>query len=237
MTPHWTKGTLLLGAIAMTVTLGVGKDGMALPLYSQPVTTNAGFYSNIGGQIAADQFVLGTNAAVTGVTWYGFYGTNLAPAVSSVDFQVAFFADASGVPGTGLASETLSASVADSGLTVTGLTFGGSTIYQFDATLSAPLLVDAGDTVWLSLAENDAATPAVGDTQWLWSFSTYAAGDTKAERNTNPALETDWESVGQLGNLAFTIDGTPVPEPATWLLMGAGLVGLAVWRRRRAAPV
>ncbi len=25
---------------------------------------------------------------------------------------------------------------------------------------------------------------------------------------------------------------TPTPEPATWLLMAAGVVGLAVWRRK-----
>jgi hypothetical protein len=41
-------------------------------------------------------------------------------------------------------------------------------------------------------------------------------------------------SGGQLmGNFVQGLPSAPVPEPSTLLLLGAGLAGLAVWRKKR----
>lgn len=84
-----------------------------------------------------------------------------------------------------------------------------------------------GVPMWLSLMENDADTPAVGGTQWLWNYSAYSGG-TMAVRG----VTDDWEWREGYGNMAFTLTGSVVPVPGAALL---GAIGLAVagWRQRR----
>jgi hypothetical protein len=38
---------------------------------------------------------------------------------------------------------------------------------------------------------------------------------------------------GTLDMRSFEFDFAPIPEPSTWLLLGSGLVGLILWRRKR----
>jgi MYXO-CTERM domain-containing protein len=62
---------------------------------------------------------------------------------------------------------------------------------------------------------------------------------------TRPTADIGGFKIIGTGNTAFTIDDfsygvagqvtTPVPEPAEWALLLAGLGALGAWRRRRAA--
>jgi len=115
------------------------------------------------------------------------------------------------------------------------------TEFLFDAVLSSPILLPAdhyffvpqisvtgGDFYWLSASRPIAppGTPINPDLQaWI--------------RNGN--LDPDWLRIGTdiVGgatpptfNMAFEIDGNPIPEPTTLVLLGTG-VGLVIRRARR----
>ncbi len=80
-------------------------------------------------------------------------------------------------------------------------------------------------TYWISVLENDAATPTVGNSQWLWGDSTVGL---RAIRNGD--LDP-WTAALDL-NHAFTLTGSQVPEPSTLALTALGILGLVRYRRR-----
>jgi hypothetical protein len=116
---------------------------------------------------------------------------------------------------------------------------------QFDVTFTTPFLLPAdhyffvpqvvvpGDFLWLSAPRPIVApgSPFTPDLQaWI--------------RNEN--LAPDWLRIGTdiLGppanggaaptfNMAFTLDGTPVPEPSSYILLGSALLALAAAGRKK----
>ena len=236
------RRTLMKGQIMKRIMVSLclallwSTGALATSLFEQPVdTTLPGLYSNVGGVEVADDFTLAGNSVLTAATWYGIYGVDLEPAVTTIDFSVALFNNAGNVPGTELWRQTLSATVTDSGMTVTDAasSFFGQTIYAFDSTLGATPIA-GGVPMWISIMEADGDTPASGDTQWLWSYNALTAAVKHAQRSfDDTGAPEDWNHWN--GTMAFTLYGdveAPViPAPGAVMLgmLGTGLVG---WLRR-----
>jgi hypothetical protein len=96
-------------------------------------------------------------------------------------------------------------------------------IYDFSADID-PFVAEAGKTYWLEIF-------SVNPTgNWYWITNSAMDGNGV---QTHLNGQTIWEPVD--GEFAFqlTNDSAPIPEPSTFILLGAGLAGLAVWRKKR----
>jgi hypothetical protein len=173
-------------------------------------------YNNGNGMIIAASFDTGSYAGALGsislaVDWWGASGTG----AGTNDFGVSLVADASNLPDT------------------------TQTLYNWDlpnvpgifATWSAEVLTPS---TTLNLTANTqywiVVTPGAADTfgSWVTSNDTTSQG--------LDAFETVggsfWNST-LTPNLAFEVDGTATPEPATLITLGLGAAAIAVRRRRQ----
>jgi hypothetical protein len=214
------KRRILFVSVLIVAPLVFSIEAQALTLFNQSVDASiTGSYSNIGGQVTADDFSLSTNAYISGITWYGYFDSNPS-SIGSIDFDIAIYDDDSNKPNFNSSFlELNSATVTDTSFDAVN----GNNIYKFEALLSSSFLALSSNNYWLSIADNDSAT-----SQFLWSRNNMSG--TYAYRNTFGGIITDW-STSPHGDFAFEL--TPVPEPATMLLFGTGIAGLAGSRLRR----
>jgi TonB family protein len=193
-------------------------------LHQQVPTISGGLFSNAGGLVAADQFVLEEPAAITALRWYGFF-QNASIVLSDVlsdeepaevRFRISFFEDGAGVPARLISQQEVAARVRSTGVQIRPMVRSGSpTVYEFTAASLRPVALDSAGTIWISISAVDA--PAL----WLWSRS--VASDTDTLAVEDDALDQDerldWQSNGRFGQLAFTlttgsIDDLPISRPA-----------------------
>jgi hypothetical protein len=137
------------------------------------------------------------------------------------EFQLMFLADNSGLPGTVLQAYTIAGNA--------GETFVGSAStffdYSYSVNLPAPFNAGANTKYWLSIQPTVDFPP-----QWFWRAGT--GGDSQS---AEIILSVSPDPVLLPEDSAFSLKGTPVPEPSTLGSLGIGLslLAFAAWRRSR----
>lgn len=157
-----------------------------------------------------DNFTLGSDSEITEVSWVGgfFNGTPLP----ITNFDVSFYANDSGQPGSLLSSYSFSgdANPVDNG--------DGTNTYS--VILGTSFLASAGSTYWVSFVPTLDFPP-----QWGWGTSN--VGDKLSFQDffgTRSELAFDF---------AFEVRGNVVPEPGSWALAAIGIGSVLTFRTRR----
>ena len=182
-----------------------------------------------------DNFTVGSyGAKVERVSWSGFWLdlSNPVPAPAPdpdvLSWEIAFYADDAGVPGTQLFFESLNASDAASTFLGTSV-FGASgfynvSAYRYSVDLTTPFAASPATTYWISvLSRSSSYYPA-------WTLYGATGGDDETyQQQLGPALSIlNTNTVPR--DRAFVLEGT-VPEPSTMLVCAAGLALLTTFRR------
>lgn len=207
-------------AFALLITALPLQISAAIIFEKGPVqTSNFALTSSPNGQQMADYFTPSVSANISSVKWFGSF----IPGGSgqSHDYSIRFFKDVNNTPATTPLFQTTVTSPAQ-----VAFTPGGAyPIYSMQAVLPTPLTIDANQRVWISIVDLN-PTPT---SEFKWQESRSASAPFNWASRTGEA--SPWLAVGG-GALAFTLEGTVVPEPGTISLTLLGLTGIALLRFR-----
>lgn len=214
-----------LVAFALLAGITAGSPATASSvLYSQPYNGNpTTLYASQNDPLSFgafaevfDNFTLGTDSQVTSLTWVGgfFNGTPLPIS----NFDVRFYSDNAGQPGSLLSNYPFAGDA--------NQTDNGDGTNSYSVTFGSAFLASAGSTYWVSVVPTLDYPP-----QWGWATSD--VGDFVAYQDFFGSRLL----IDPPNNFAFELQGTVVPEPASWALAAIGLSSIAAVRfRQRRSP-
>jgi hypothetical protein len=202
-----------------------GTADAAIVLLQPPATTLAnGLRSNFPGvefhlQVA-DDFEISNDTLITQIEWAGAYiGDSQIEETPSVKFTLRFYD--SSLPKSPFSDQVIVATHTPIGADEQE----GATVYEFNASLTQPLVLLGNVTYWASIMDSD--TETVADFVWLES------SDTSDPKVAFREVEGNfWFSPNFTPNRALTLYGV-VPEPSAFAIAATSLFALSVIRRRR----
>ena len=183
-------------------------------------SSDAGGFSQ-ANQILAGEFSVNTSATVNQAKWYGtMHSGDPLDTGDTWNFDVTFRGENSDQPSSILSNTSVVASV-----TETAYTVESQRVYMFDALFSNFTL--SANTSYFFTALN---TGTQNTFRWTVGL------DTSYDAFFSNDSGSTWADLSNRSPLNFSLHNTgasSVPEPATMLLFGLGLLGLAGVNRRK----